>query len=113
MTGPLRAGFEAKSAWLDRARNASEQPLNTASMLMLRAHAKRQIEGIRAQLREIRASTPMAAEDLEIESPEQAIPDPEIDADPQPQPLVLTDWPWAKQARALTAGRRPSDGSAP
>jgi hypothetical protein len=102
--------FEAKGAWLDQARAALEQLLGTENMLTLRAHAERQIESIRAQLREIETSTQMATADLEFELPDPEIPPAEIDVDLQPQPLVSSDWDWVDQTRALIARKRYEGG---
>lgn len=98
--------FEAKGGWLDQAREALEEQLDSEDMQTIRGHAERQIESIRAQLREIVASTQMAAEDLEIYPPEPEIPGAEIDTDLQPQPLISSDWSWVEQSRALIARKR-------
>jgi hypothetical protein len=98
--------FEAKGAWLDQAREALDEQLDTEDMLALRAQAERQIEGIRAQLRQIEAAAEMATEDLEIDLPTPEIPEPEIDTVLQPQPLVSSDWSWIDQTRALIARKR-------
>jgi hypothetical protein len=98
--------FEAKGRWMDRAREALAEQIETEDMISIRAHAERQIESIRAQLREIEASTEMATADLEIYLPEPEIPEPEINTDLQPQPLISTDWPWHEQTRALIERKR-------
>jgi hypothetical protein len=102
---------DAKSQWLAEAREALAEQLDTEDMLALRAQAERQIEGIRAQLRQIETAAEMATEDMEIELPEPEIPEAEIDAELQPQPLVSSDWSWVDQTRALITRKRYGNGT--
>jgi hypothetical protein len=105
--------FEAKGEWLDAARTALDEQMNSETMLTIRARAELQIDHIRAQIKEIETATAMATEGLDLYLPVPEVPEAVIDENLQPLPLIASDWTWADQTAALVARKRYGNGSAP
>jgi hypothetical protein len=102
--------FEAKGKWLDAAREALDEQMNSETMLIIRARAEAQIETIREQIEEIESATEQATEGLDLDLPVPEVPEAEVDESLQPKPLISSDWSWAEQTASLVARKRYGNG---